>query len=71
MRTDLASGFSVSTNFKWNLVALDSDYIQTDFVELDLALVRPTGVATPTDSTVPIVIDVDESDDDADPLLVG
>ncbi len=74
MRTDLAAPtvLSVSSSFKWNLVALDSTYKQTDFVELALALVKPTGAATvPAPSTVPLVIDVDTTDDAADPLLVG
>jgi len=74
MRTDLAAPtvLSVSSSFKWNLVALDSTYKQTDFVELALALVKPTGGSTaPVASTVPLVIDVDTTDDAADPLLVG
>ncbi len=75
MRTDLASPtvLAVSSSFKWNLVALDSSYKQTDFVELALPLVKPTGVGTvPTASSSPLVINVDSSDDAADRyLLVG
>ena len=74
MKTDLPSAtLSVSTYFKWNLVALDSDYKQVDptMIEKTAAVTWPTGGAgsAPTDSTK-FVISQDTADG-ADPLLLG
>lgn len=75
MRTDLP-GVTLtisSTYFKWNLVALDSDYKQTSptMVEKTDSVTWPTGGAgtSPTDDSK-FVISQDTADG-ADPLLLG
>ena len=76
MRTDLAATtLDVTDTFYWNIVALDSEYKQVDFVEFITAPAEPssTGTNTPAAATddTKFVLSVDTNDDAADPLLVG
>jgi len=74
MRTDLGgANFAISAAFKWNFVALDSKYVQTNFIE-KTSITKPTGGA-PSAPTLAagngvFVINKDTAVG-ADPLLVG